>query len=67
MAKNLTVLELGDGYSSGYCGRLLAGTGARVVKVEDRLGSPLRTSMEDIPFSAPFTTRAPVPASSRPQ
>ena len=54
MAKNFTVLELGDGYSSGYCGRLLAGTGAHVVKVEEQSGSPLREAPGDTPFSAPF-------------
>ncbi|MCH2657000.1 MAG: CoA transferase [Dehalococcoidia bacterium] len=54
MTKNFTVLELGDGYSSGYCGRLLAGTGAHVVKVEEQSGSPLREAPGDTPFSAPF-------------
>ena len=54
MAKNFTVLELGDGYSSGYCGRLLAGTGATVIKIEEQSGSPLRASSGDTPFSAPF-------------
>ncbi len=38
----LLVLELGDGVATGYCGRLLAGFGATVVKVEPPGGSRLR-------------------------
>lgn len=40
--QGLVVLELGDGVASGYCGRLLAGFGATVVKVEPPGGSRLR-------------------------
>jgi crotonobetainyl-CoA:carnitine CoA-transferase CaiB-like acyl-CoA transferase len=36
------VLELGDGIASGYCGRLLGGFGATVIKVEPPGGSRLR-------------------------
>ncbi len=38
----LLVLELGDGVATGYCGRLLAGFGATVVKVEPPAGSRIR-------------------------
>src|SRR5579872_3933280 len=37
-----TVLELGDGIASGYCGRLLAGFGATVIKVEPPQGDRAR-------------------------
>jgi crotonobetainyl-CoA:carnitine CoA-transferase CaiB-like acyl-CoA transferase len=42
------VLEIGDGIASGYCGRLLAGFGATVIKVEPPGGSRLR-AMRAVP------------------
>ena len=38
----ITVLEVGDGIAAGYCGRVLAGFGATVVKVEPAAGSAQR-------------------------
>ena len=43
MAQGITVLEIGDGVASAYCGRLLAGAGAHVIKLEPPGGSALRT------------------------
>jgi crotonobetainyl-CoA:carnitine CoA-transferase CaiB-like acyl-CoA transferase len=37
-----TVLELGEGVSAPYCGKLLAGYGADVIKVEPLQGDPAR-------------------------
>lgn len=38
----LAVLEVGDGIAAAFCGRLLAGFGATVVKVEPPQGDPSR-------------------------
>lgn len=38
----LRVVSLGSELAAGYCARLLADTGADVVRVEDRAGDPLR-------------------------
>ncbi len=42
MAQDISVVELGEGIAAAYCGRLLAGAGADVVKVEPAAGSRLR-------------------------
>jgi crotonobetainyl-CoA:carnitine CoA-transferase CaiB-like acyl-CoA transferase len=39
---DVTVVELSDGIPGGYCGRLLAGLGARVIKVEPPEGDSTR-------------------------
>jgi crotonobetainyl-CoA:carnitine CoA-transferase CaiB-like acyl-CoA transferase len=44
---DLTVLEVGEAIPGAYCGKLLAGLGARVIKVEPPGGGPSR-------FLAPF-------------
>ena len=44
MAQGISVVELGDGIAAGYCGRLLAGAGADVVKAEPADGSRLRAA-----------------------
>ncbi|MCY3648015.1 MAG: CoA transferase [Chloroflexi bacterium] len=44
MAGGVTVVELGGGVASAYCGRLLAGAGANVVTCEPPGGSPLRSA-----------------------
>ena len=49
MADGILVVELGNGIASGYCGRLLAGAGADVVKVEPALGSRLRRQGSSLP------------------
>lgn len=36
------VVEVGDGVAGAYCGKLFADYGARVIKVEPPVGSPLR-------------------------
>ena len=38
----LRVLSLGSDLAAGYCARLLADTGAEVVRIEDASGDPLR-------------------------
>ncbi len=40
--QGIRVIEFGDGVAAAYCGRLLAGLGADVVKVEPANGSVLR-------------------------
>jgi crotonobetainyl-CoA:carnitine CoA-transferase CaiB-like acyl-CoA transferase len=42
----ITVLDFGQVYNGPYCGFLLAQAGARVIKVESRIGEPLRTRAE---------------------
>jgi len=55
-----TVLELGEGVAVGYCGRLLAGFGATVIKVEPAAGDRTRHARvvigapEPDPGAAPF-------------
>ena len=49
----MTVLELGGGTASGYCGRLLAGFGATVVKVEAPAGDPARHARVVVGAPAP--------------
>ena len=49
MAEGITVVELGGGIASAWCGRLLAGAGADVVSCEPRGGSPLRTTHPLLP------------------
>ena len=49
MAGGVTVVELGGGVASAYCGRLLAGAGADVVTCEPAGGSPLRSSHPLLP------------------
>lgn len=39
----LRVVSLGSELAAGYCARLLADTGAEVVRIEDRSGDPLRS------------------------
>ena len=49
MAEGITVVELGGGIASAWCGRLLAGAGADVVSREPGGGSPLRTTHPLLP------------------
>lgn len=49
MADGVTVVELGGGVASAYCGRLLAGAGANVVTCEPTRGSPLRSAHPLLP------------------
>ena len=49
MADGITVVELGGGIASAWCGRLLAGVGADVVHCEPEGGSPLRDSRPHLP------------------
>ena len=49
MADGVTVVELGGGVASAYCGRLLAGAGANVVTCEPAGGSPLRSARPLLP------------------
>jgi crotonobetainyl-CoA:carnitine CoA-transferase CaiB-like acyl-CoA transferase len=41
---DITVLEVGQRVSTGYCGKLLVDAGAEVVRLEPHQGDPLRTS-----------------------
>ena len=43
LLSDVSVLELAGGVSAGYCGKVFAGLGADVVKVEPPGGDPLRT------------------------
>lgn len=47
----VTVLDLGQIYQGPYAGFLLAMSGARVIKVEQTLGEPLRTRGPSLPFA----------------
>ncbi|MDE2934739.1 MAG: CoA transferase [Chloroflexota bacterium] len=49
MAGGVTVVELGGGVASAYCGRLLAGAGGDVVTCEPETGSPLRSDHPLLP------------------
>ena len=49
MADGVTVVELGGGIASAWCGRLLAGAGANVVACEPDHGSPLRSAHPLLP------------------
>ena len=57
---DLTVLELSQGIPGAYCGKLLAGLGARVIKVEPREGeagrllAPFAGDTPHLERSAPF-------------
>ncbi|MFN3973865.1 MAG: CaiB/BaiF CoA transferase family protein [Dehalococcoidia bacterium] len=55
----ITVIEVAGGVGIGYCGRLLADQGARVLLVEPPQGSPLRRS-------GPFPGEIPNPEASGP-
>jgi crotonobetainyl-CoA:carnitine CoA-transferase CaiB-like acyl-CoA transferase len=55
-----TVLELGEGIPAGYCGRLLAGFGATVTKVEPPGGDRSRHARVVPGASAPDPERAPL-------
>ncbi len=52
--KGVTVLDFGQVYNGPYCGFLLAQAGARVIKVESRVGEPLRTRAQASSASYPF-------------
>ena len=47
----VTVLDLGQIYQGPYAGFLLAMAGARVIKVEQTLGEPLRARGNSLPFA----------------
>ncbi len=49
MADGVTVVELGEGVASAWCGRLLAGAGASVVCCEPEGGSALRSAAPLLP------------------
>ncbi len=49
MADGVTVVELGGGVASAWCGRLLAGAAADVVACEPDAGSPLRSAHPLLP------------------
>ncbi len=49
MADGVTVVELGGGVASSWCGRLLAGAGAAVTVCEPEEGSPLRAAHPLLP------------------
>ncbi|MCP5183023.1 MAG: CoA transferase [Pseudomonadales bacterium] len=51
---NITVLDFGQVYNGPYCGFLLAQAGARVIKVESRIGETLRARGKATPSSYPF-------------
>ncbi len=51
---DITVLDFGQVYNGPYCGFLLAQAGARVIKVESRIGETLRTRGKAAPSSYPF-------------
>ena len=53
--EGVTVLDLGQVYNGPYCGFLLAQAGARVIKVESRVGEPLRTRAQATSASYPFS------------
>ena len=53
--KGVTVLDFGQVYHGPYCGFLLAQAGARVIKVESRVGEPLRTRAQATSASYPFS------------
>ena len=52
--QGVTVLDFGQVYNGPYCGFLLAQAGARVIKVESRVGEPLRTRAQATSASYPF-------------
>ena len=52
--KGVTVLDFGQVYNGPYCGFLLAQAGARVIKVESRVGEPLRTRAQATSQAIPF-------------
>lgn len=58
-ALGLRVLELSDGIAGAYCGRILAGFGARVVKVEP----PASRGHDPVRDAAPF--KADIPGEER--
>ena len=49
--EGVTVLDLGQIYQGPYAGFLLAMSGARVIKVEQTLGEPLRARGASLPFA----------------
>jgi len=50
----ITVLDFGQVYNGPYCGFLLTQAGARVIKVESRVGETLRTRGKQTAASYPF-------------
>ena len=50
----VTVLDFGQVYNGPYCGFLLAQAGARVIKVESRMGETLRSRGKNTAASYPF-------------
>ncbi|MFN0093564.1 MAG: CaiB/BaiF CoA transferase family protein [Dehalococcoidia bacterium] len=55
----VTVLEVGSGVAVGYCGRLLAGFGATVVKVEPPAGDSARRARVVVGAPSPSLEAAP--------
>jgi CoA:oxalate CoA-transferase len=53
--KGITVLDFGQVYNGPYCGFLLAQAGARVIKVESRIGEPLRTRAQSTSANFAFS------------
>jgi len=51
---NVTVLDFGQVYNGPYCGFLLAQAGARVIKVESRIGETLRARGKATSSTYPF-------------
>ena len=51
----ITVLDFGQVYNGPYCGFLLAQAGARVIKVESRVGETLRTRAKATSASFAFS------------
>jgi len=49
--EGITVLDLGQIYQGPYCSLLLAMAGARVIKVEPRIGETLRTRGATLPWA----------------
>ena len=52
--RGVTVLDFGQVYNGPYCGFLLAQAGARVIKVESRIGETLRARGNTTAGSYPF-------------
>ena len=48
----ITVLDLGQIYQGPYAGFLLSMAGARVIKIEQTRGEPLRARGDSLPYAA---------------